>query len=253
MKHLPQHTAILIFSRTAQEEARAKQFGRHLTAAQNLQIAQLLIRRTRRMARRTGLPVFTVTGAQQHGHTFGQRFTNAIAAIFAKGFERVITIGTDCPALQPQLLLDAAHQLKAGKIVTGADHQGGIYFLGLSRQHFFQASLSELPWQSGQDFMGLHQYAQALGVELAAGSVLYDVDDARDLQLVFRNWQPACSLLKKLRQLLQNHSSSIPKAVWFREIHFPLTNGLRGPPSTPSYRKVFPIIKFTDQIQPQKL
>lgn len=230
MKNLPQHTAILIFSRTAREEARTKQFGRHLSAAQNLQVAQLLIRRTRRMARRTGLPVFTVSSAQQHGHTFGQRFTNAIAAIFAKGFERVISIGTDCPGLNPQLLLDAAHQLERGKIVAGADHQGGIYYLGLSRQHFEQENLMELPWQSGQDFIGLQQYAQALDVELAAGNVLYDVDDARDLILIFQNWYPACSLLKKLRQLIHILPTYISKTAWFREIHFPLTNGLRGPP-----------------------
>lgn len=231
LQQISQHTAILIFSRTAREEASAKQFGRHLTAAQNLRVAQLLIRRTQRMARRTGLRVFTVSGAQQRGNTFGQRFTNAIGAIFSKGYERVITIGTDCPGLNPQILLDAAQQLAQDKIVSGADHQGGIYFLGLSRSHFHPGLLSELPWQTGQDFNEIRRYAQKQGVELIAGSVLYDVDSDLDLKLALQNGPSGCRLLRQLRRLLQATQHLFNEPIGPAAIAVFRPYDLRGPPT----------------------
>lgn len=185
------------------------------------------------MAKRTRLPVFTVSGGQQRGRTFGQRFTNAIADVFDKGYDQVITIGSDCPALTPQILLDAQQQLQRGKIVTGADHSGGIYFLGISRQHFLRQTLANIPWQSGQDFDSIRQYADQLQIELAAGSMLIDVDDARDLKRVVQGGHANCDLLKKLRQLLQYARISVSCPVWFPQFAFPNACGLRGPPVYP--------------------
>jgi hypothetical protein len=224
------HTAILIFSRTAREEAHVKQFGRHLSTAQNLRIAQLLIRRTRRMARRTRLPVFSVSGAQQRGRNFGQRFTNAISDIFGKGFERVIAIGTDCPALRPQILLAAARQLEQGKMVSGADHRGGLYYLGISRQHFHAELLAAIPWQSGRDFEVLRQYACKLEVELSAGGVLYDMDNATDLWQAFQDLLSHCPLLKQLWQLFQPLPTNFQGPSGFRSWSLPKRPRLRGPP-----------------------
>lgn len=231
MKKPKQHTAILIFSRTAQEEAGIKQFGPHLSAAQNLQVAELLIRRTQRMAKRTRLPIFTVSGPKQRGRTFGQRFTNAIADIFAKGFNRVISIGTDCPALTSRALLGATRQLDKGKIVTGADHRGGLYFLGLCRHHFQQKTLSEISWQSGQDFEDIRRYAKQLGTELSVEVVLSDIDDAHDLQLIIPKMHTVCSVLKQLIQLLQLPLPVFGLSVWFRKIYFLTAHAQRGPPS----------------------
>ncbi|MCB0634779.1 MAG: DUF2064 domain-containing protein [Saprospiraceae bacterium] len=224
------HTAILIFSRSAREEAQIKQFGRHLSAAQNLQIAQRLIRRTRRMARRTRLPVFVVSGGQQQGLTFGERFTNAIASVFDKGFEHVISIGTDCPALHPQLLLQAARELENGKLVTGSDHSGGLYYLGLSREQFDQQALADLPWQSGQDFNAICRYVDQRGYKLTAGSVLEDVDNAGDLQEALQRLYRHAEMVRSLMALLYPVLPSDHSFFHYRSIQLHLLPFLRGPP-----------------------
>lgn len=230
VNHEPSNTAILIFSRSAREEARTKQFGRHLSAAQNLQVAQHLIRRTRRMARRTRLPVFVVSGGQQYGGTFGERLTNAFSAIFEQGFQYVISIGTDCPALKPQVLLNAARDLKRGKIVAGSDHTGGLYYLGLSHRQFDQKALAALPWQSGYDFAAIRIFAQLRGYDLRAGCVMPDVDNANDLWRVLQELPRHSVLVRSIWSLLQATCPIQPRHLFVQTIPRHFVPELRGPP-----------------------
>ena len=45
---------------------------------------------------------------------------------FAAGFDKVITVGSDCPFLRSHHLLQAASELDEG-LVLGPDHRGGVY------------------------------------------------------------------------------------------------------------------------------
>ena len=235
MKNLPKHTAILIFSRTAREEARTKQFGRHLSAAQNLRVAELMIQRSRRIARLTQLPVFTIGSGQQEGTTFGQRFTNAIARVFEEGFKHVIAIGTDCPALSPKMLIDAATQVANDHIVTGANHDGGIYLLGLSQHQFQRESLANIPWQSGQDFEQIEDYAQQGAYELFISTTLHDLDNAQDLIRVLNQLSSFSRFVRCLRQLLQVQKIALNTFTQLLGADLLITHFLRGPPSITSF------------------
>lgn len=242
MNRKPSHTAILIFSRTAREEARTKQFGRHLSAAQNLQVAQHLIRRTRRMARRTRLPVFVVSSGQQAGKTFGERLTNAFATVFKQGFQYVISIGTDCPALQPPVLLEAARELERGKMVAGSDRSGGLYYLGLSRRQFDQKALASLPWQSGRDFTAVSVFAQSRAYDLRTGCVMPDVDNATDLWRVLQELPKSYALTRSLWALLQLIFPRRSQHLFFKTGSRHFLPDLRGPPE--SVKTLLPVDPF---------
>ncbi len=173
--------AILIFSRTPQQEAWHKQLTPRKSKKANLQIASHLIAHTREVARQTGLPVFYSSSEAQIGNTFGERFVHAVEQVFARGYEKVITIGNDCPALSPEALLHAAGQLQSHDAVLGPAADGGAYLIGFSQKAFSKQSLLPLPWQQPLLLEALMDYMAASRFSCAKLAVLSDVDRASDL------------------------------------------------------------------------
>lgn len=174
-------TAILLFGRSAAAESRAKAFG------QGTRVAETLIRRTEKVVRRTGLPVIRSTEADQRGNNFGERLANAMADVYARGFERVIVVGSDCASIQTSHLRAAAHQLAKGNNVLGPDQRGGAWLIGLHRDDFDAQRLAGLSWETGDLFADL--------ADLLPGTIhlhrLADVNslgDLRKLWLLLRSW-----------------------------------------------------------------
>lgn len=91
-------TAILVFANSAKEDLANKGISK------GEQLFNILTTATLRKAKNTGLPVFHFSDENQIGNSFGERFTNAIASVFEKGFTSVITIGNDTPHLKTQQL-----------------------------------------------------------------------------------------------------------------------------------------------------
>ncbi len=81
------NTAILFFTREANEEALHKSF---VHDKRNKLIATQLIAHTRKTVDKSGLPVFQTTS--QIGNTFGERLSNALTEVYALGFEKVIVV-----------------------------------------------------------------------------------------------------------------------------------------------------------------
>lgn len=106
------NTAVLLFIRSGHEEARVKNFGDHLHHQSRCRIARLLNANARKVAASAGVPVVVVTGAQQRGSTFGQRFANAIESTFQLGYENVVAIGNDCLSLSQGHLKKAIQRLQ---------------------------------------------------------------------------------------------------------------------------------------------
>ena len=107
-----------------------------------------MIRHSHEAASRTGLPVFTCFSSRQVGKDFGERLTNAIDSIFALGYQRVITIGNDCPMVSTSLLKDVSQQLDENEVVLGPATDGGVYLIGLDRAAWDARTFQALPWQS---------------------------------------------------------------------------------------------------------
>jgi hypothetical protein len=72
----------------------------------------------------------------------------AIQVIFERGFEKVICIGNDCPALDKNRILEAAEKLQTTDTVLGPDNRGGVYLLGISQKDFKPEVFENLAWQS---------------------------------------------------------------------------------------------------------
>lgn len=111
------------------------------------------------------LPVMQSTELITHTGTFGDQLDRACQATFALGFDRILIIGNDCPALTSDHLIQAANQLATALVVLGPDRRGGLYLPGLSRDALGRHSLTGLPWQTCQ-------LAQAVRCLYAAQSTL---------------------------------------------------------------------------------
>lgn len=138
--------AILLFARPVAEDAAQKRLTSH--ARSNQRVLKCLNKHVEQVAAATGLPVLRSTDLIAHRGTFGDQLATALQAAFDHGFERVLVVGNDCPALTTAHLLGAADALRATPVVLGPDRRGGLYLLGLSRDAFDKTLLTQLPWQT---------------------------------------------------------------------------------------------------------
>ncbi|MBK8191721.1 MAG: DUF2064 domain-containing protein [Lewinellaceae bacterium] len=220
-------TAILLFSRSAAAEYVEKPL---VDAAEGIKraVSAQMIRQTRRVARRSGLPVYFVSEKQQRGDTFGERFAHAFELLFGQGLERVIAIGNDCPALRPDDLVEAANSLDAAGLVFGPAVDGGAYLIGMRREAYDREAFLHIDWQTPAVLQELEDYA--------AGDYLYlgeksDVDSPADLLRALRGSRTPTLLKIRLLVFLKRH---IPTVLFRTDpaaaAVFMDCRALRGPP-----------------------
>lgn len=176
-----QNTAVLVFTRTAAEEATHKNYGRCRSFVSGVAVAQQLIQHTVSEAQATGLPVFIVSSAQQRGATFGNRFANAIDDLLCKGYQKVIAVGTDAPELSGRHIKDVALLLEHNDYVSGPSADGGVYIIGISHNIFDKTQLAKIPWHTTAVHDELAEYARRKGCTQAEIEVVCDIDDEYDL------------------------------------------------------------------------
>lgn len=138
--------AILLFARPVAEDAAQKRLASQ--ARSNQRVLKRLNEHVEQVAAATGLPVLYSTALISHRGTFGDQLSAALQTAFDHGFERVLVVGNDCPALTTAHLLGAADALRATPVVLGPDRRGGLYLLGLSRDAFDKNLIAQLPWQT---------------------------------------------------------------------------------------------------------
>ena len=215
-------TAILVFANSAKEDLANK----HI--AKGEQLFDVLTQTTLKKAKNTGLPVFHFSDKDQVGATFGERFTNAIANVFERGFSNIITIGNDTPHLKTQHLKHTAQQLAMGKTVIGPSNDGGFYLLGLQKSNFEVTEFQNLPWQRFSLYHQISLWLQEEASELIKLPVLQDLDNERDLEsiLSFSSGLSSTillliiSLLKRSRSLYytkQNFSTLFPNSFLYNK------------------------------------
>jgi glycosyltransferase A (GT-A) superfamily protein (DUF2064 family) len=195
-------TAILLFSRTAGEEALHKPFSNRGTAV-NRRIAGHFIAHAGDTARRSGLPVVHVSSAQQRGETFGERLAHAFRLVFAQGYTRVLAIGNDCPYLTPGLLREAAARLQTQPVVLGPARDGGAYLIGLSAGSFREAAFCGLAWQTPSFYASLRAYCRTHGLAYAELPPHHDLDNRCDVAR-FLGAHHRCEPLRRLTRCLAN-------------------------------------------------
>ncbi len=222
-------TAIILFADLPEFEARAKSFSGFSSQKVTRKISSVLTQHFYQLAKQTTATTFLVDTFHQNGNGFGERIANAFADIYAKGFENVICIGNDCPALSLSQLQDAISQTEKGKVVLGPSQDGGAYLIGIPKNKFDKNGFSAIKWQTKQAFRNLIGLFKALNSSVFKSPVLKDIDSEKDLYSYFKE-----NLLVKV--LLDIINKLKPKNTLYLHISFlrltlSQTFPPRGPPT----------------------
>jgi glycosyltransferase A (GT-A) superfamily protein (DUF2064 family) len=119
---------------------------------------------------------------RQAGRNFAARFENAIETIARLGYDEVVAIGRDCPALRGFDIERAFAELKSRKLVLGPDHRGGCYLIAFRSAD--RGLLRDVRWKRNTDCAQLLHRAGAARVFLLP--VKQDLDSWSDLRMFAR-------------------------------------------------------------------
>ena len=119
-------------------------------------------------------------GFVQEGQDLGERMSNAFARTFESGRDKVILIGTDCPTLQSQHLLQAFEALNHSDLVLGPARDGGYYLIGMKGKaaYLFEG----IAWSTSQVLSQTLHVASQHGLIVTLLPELDDIDTHEDWQ-----------------------------------------------------------------------
>jgi hypothetical protein len=221
---LKQKTAILLFTRSAEEEARFKK----LPGPGHLVLKQL-IDSTYDKAVKSGLPVECSSEKLQKGNSFGERLSNEIERVFSLGFENVIVIGNDSPGLSTEHLLFASEAIENKDLILGPSPDGGAFLIGIQKKAFRKSAFQNIQWESDAVFTDLLRYGHKLGLIIEETDLQVDIDTPKDLF----NWLNHAGL-QPLAIKIQSLLASGYQLINFEEkafFSFPKSyKSLRAPP-----------------------
>ncbi|MBI4792224.1 MAG: TIGR04282 family arsenosugar biosynthesis glycosyltransferase [Deltaproteobacteria bacterium] len=128
---------------------------------------------------RQWIPACLPCGPQIEG-TLGERLAHCISAGFAEGMQRVVVIGSDCPALTPAILTRGFELLQEHDLVLGPARDGGCYLIGFSKPICF--GWHEIAWGTERVLRQFLESAAELGLHWTLLPLLADIDRPEDLQ-----------------------------------------------------------------------
>ena len=137
---------------------------------------------------------------------------------FAKGYDRLLVIGNDCPELTTGTLREAIRALDHQDAVLGPATDGGVYLIGISRPFFHRPDWRQLPWQRAELGATLADALAQLRARVYVLPTLADVDNEKDLKRVIQR-KPHVLFCQLIRSILA-------------------TGGVDGRPSPPSFYPV---------------
>jgi len=229
-------TAILLFTRSAVEEAACKVFEPSINRKGNTRIADVLIKDARSMANRSHNHVYIIDSNEQIGATFGERLANAFVRLYQKGFENVIAIGNDCPQLDSRLLQEAVQSFKQHEVVLGPAEDGGAYLIGMNHGYFVKKEFIALPWKTNRLFDELAHQLHIRGAGIKVLGMLGDIDSSADLRkllAVNSGREGTHALVKTLRSIIAGFNTAHSDTAYVLPDQF-LSSSilLRAPPSS---------------------
>ncbi len=167
---------MLVFALSPLEEVNRKTFLNHGDLAKSLS------KHIRKVATNSGLPVLYFDESKQQGRDFGSRFTNALQSAYDKGYDSVITIGSDSPQLSKDHIVQAQKALENNGTVLGPTHDGGFYLLGLSKEHFKSDSFLNFSWNTEAVFEDVYNNFLNNNYQCTILQKLRDIDYFSDFE-----------------------------------------------------------------------
>ena len=111
----------------------------------------------------------------------GRRMAIAFETALEAGTQRVVIIGSDCPDLNAQLMMQAFQALEQHDLVLGPARDGGYYLIGLRR--LIPELFTGISWSTTEVLQQTMNIAQKLELAVASLPLLSDVDRPEDLPL----------------------------------------------------------------------
>jgi glycosyltransferase A (GT-A) superfamily protein (DUF2064 family) len=228
-------SAVLFFSLSPAAEVRQKKFLSESDRKKEIHLASLLRNHCLEQVDKTGLPVFVFDEQNQRGDSFGERFSNAFADVFASGYDHIIAVGSDTPELSFEHILAAEKKLseKNSDVVLGPATDGGTWLMAISASAFQYEIFSDFAWRSRRLLKELmNHYSVNYSIDLL--HPLNDVDDASDVYQFLRTESgntDVLSLIYALKSLFQKARLILKSSSFSFKSTFVLSgHALRGPP-----------------------
>lgn len=114
----------------------------------------------------------------QHTGDLGERMEAAFQQAFDTGAEKVVIIGSDCPALSGSVLLNAFEWLETTDFVLGPVPDGGYYLLGMKSPE--SSVFHGIAWSTETVRETTINKIQSAGKSVALLPMLSDVDTEAD-------------------------------------------------------------------------
>lgn len=121
----------------------------------------------------------------QKGIDLGERLANLFSELFAKGYKKVVVIGSDSPDMPIKYIKMAFDELKNDKIVFGPAEDGGYYLVGMNRFH--KKIFENIQWSTDNVLNESLKIARKEGIDAFLLPKWYDIDIYSDLQRLIKN------------------------------------------------------------------
>jgi rSAM/selenodomain-associated transferase 1 len=115
----------------------------------------------------------------QNGSNLGERMKNAFNLVFAKGYYRVIILGSDIYELTSDIINEGFQKLKTYDCVIGPSLDGGYYLLGLN--HEVAGLFDDVAWGTAQVMDQTIKKLEAINMPFFQLPDLNDVDTIEDV------------------------------------------------------------------------
>jgi rSAM/selenodomain-associated transferase 1 len=143
----------------------------------------------------------------QVGEDLGARMSHAFDTMFARGYARVLIVGTDVPSLPLDHYGQALALLETNDLVLGPALDGGYYLIGLTRPA--PALLTDIPWSTDRVLAVTQERARSRGLATALLPPWRDLDTIDDLHALIE----ACTLDGKKPKQEQTFSTRTAGAL----------------------------------------
>lgn len=223
-------TAILIFSRTATAEAGRKEIAGN--SRNNVAAHAFLLNKTLATVEGSSLPHFHIDEKKQCGVTFEERLHDAIKQVFKQGYENILCVGSDCPQLTSDHLLQSKIAVENGTACFGKDGRGGVYLIAISSSQFKAGILNSISWNTNKVFSQIQANTISLALNYDVLSVCRDINNKQDLLQYIKTKEISQSLRWALALVLgigKQFSNIIFQQII--NVGFKGVNILRGPPA----------------------
>lgn len=128
--------------------------------------------------RERGIPGFLQ--AAQQGESLGQRMLHAVETTMDDQSSKVVLIGSDCPALNPDILRDAYAALDDHDVVLGPASDGGYYLIGMKEPH--STLFEDMSYSHDQVAAQTVARAEEAGLTVYQLMTLSDIDEWHELE-----------------------------------------------------------------------